>query len=95
MTADLKAIGTAQLVEELLHRLATQLATEGERVKGGNLASAIQALSVLPTLRCDKCTARCALDFYDVTEIGRNPATGGKIRMGYTACASCYKKANQ
>ena len=94
MTFSPSEIGTVQLVEELLHRLATQLATEGERVLGGNLASAIQALSALPTLRCSKCTARCALEFYDCTEIRRFPVTGGKTRMGYTACPNCYKKAN-
>ena len=91
---ELDGVGTPQLVEALLHRLATQLATEGEVLVSKPLADALGALAALPTIRCDLCTIRCALDFYDVTKLGRNLVSAVKTELSYTACPSCYKEAN-
>lgn len=92
---ELKGVATAQLVEALLHRLATQLAVEGDVLVSKPLSEALAALAALPAVRCDRCTKRCALDFLDVTEIKRNPVTAEKTELRYTACPSCYKEANK
>lgn len=44
---------------------------------------------------CDRCGAACPVEFFDVTEIMRNPVTGEKVELRYTECPSCYKEANR
>jgi len=82
---------TEQLTEILMGRLSVALASKSGPVEGEKLVAALAALAELPAVRCDRCTKRCALEFFDVTEVEREPIAGRRRMVGYTLCLNCYE----